>query len=96
MSSVVDYLRRGRIRAELVSAELITSNQPRRLDSYSPPYRAALGIGPQPNRDTTWYVERYQLTETFSGASPRLQSGDSRSRLLVRVVDRCCRRRGLR
>ncbi|SLH41921.1 hypothetical protein [Mycobacteroides abscessus] len=67
MSSVVDYLRKGRIRAKLVSAELITSNQPRRLDSYSPPYQAALGIGPHPNRDTTWYVERYQLTASPIG-----------------------------
>jgi NAD(P)-dependent dehydrogenase (short-subunit alcohol dehydrogenase family) len=35
------------------------------------------------------------VTETFFGASPRLQSGDSRSRLLVRVADRVCRRWGL-
>lgn len=35
------------------------------------------------------------LTEPFFGASPRLQSGDSRSRLSVRGADRVCRRRGL-
>jgi hypothetical protein len=43
-----------------------------------------------------WFLAREQdfareesLTEMFFGASPRLQSGDSRSRLLVRVADRC-------
>lgn len=35
------------------------------------------------------------LTETFFGASPRLQSGGSRSRFVVRVADRCCRGCGL-
>lgn len=40
-------------------------------------------------------VEEFALTENFFGAIPRLQSGDSRSRLPVRVADRVCRRWGL-
>jgi hypothetical protein len=34
-------------------------------------------------------IVHHNVTEMFFGASPRLQSGDSRSRLLVRVADRC-------
>jgi len=52
---------------------------------------------------TVWsYVDQLNIsvladdvTETFFGASPRLRSGGSRSCLLVRVADGCCRRGGL-